>query len=80
MSYSNTGLKCIVTGVSGGPALWVYSTTDAHTDVDAVGYFTDGASFGLKANDIMIVQDTDTHTCTIHEAISAVSISPATLT
>jgi hypothetical protein len=79
MSYSNAGLKLMVPGVGGGPNLWYYSTTDAHTDVDAAGYFTDGADFGLKAGDVMIVDDTDTTTVTIHGVASATSIDPATL-
>ena len=79
MSYSNATLKVMVSGVSGGPSLWVYTTTDAHGDVDAEGYFSDGATFGLKAGDFMIVLDTDTHTTTLHEVLSATSISPATL-
>jgi hypothetical protein len=62
-----------------GPAVWYYSTTDAHTDVDAAGYFTDGANKGLVANDVMIVVDTDTATCTIHQVASATAISAATL-
>lgn len=79
MGYANTTLRCLVTGVSGGPSLWTYSTTDAHTDVDAAGYFSDGATFGLKAGDFMIVLDTDTHTTTLHEVTSATTISAATL-
>lgn len=79
MSYSNAGLKCMVQGVSGGPSLWHYSTTDAHTDVDAAGYFSDGADFGLKAGDIMFVDDTDTDTVTLHGVASATTINPATL-
>lgn len=79
MSYSNAGLKLMVPGVSGGPALWHYSSNDAHTDVDAAGYFTDGADFGLKAGDIMIVDDLDTDTTTLHGVASATTINPATL-
>lgn len=78
MSYSNAGLKLMVPGVSGGPSLWYYSTTDAHTDVDAAGYFTDGADFGLKAGDVMFVDDTDTATLTVHGVSSATTIDPKT--
>jgi len=80
MSYSNAGLKCLIPGVSGGPALWLYHSDDAHGDVDAAGYFTDGADFGLKAGDIMIVDDRDTNTVTIHGVESATTINAATLT
>lgn len=79
MGYSNAGLRCVVPGTSGGPAIWVYTSADAHTDVDGTAYFSDGASFGLKANDIVIVVDTNVPTCTIHRASSATTLTPATL-
>lgn len=72
--------QLIVPGVGGSPNLWYYAhATDPHTDVDASGYFTDGAKFGLKANDVMIVVDIDTATCTIHRVSSATTIDAATL-
>lgn len=79
MSYSNTGLRCLVPSVGGGPALWQYTSADAHTDVAGAGYFSDGANFGLKAGDTMIVQDTNTPTCTLHRVASATTIASATL-
>jgi hypothetical protein len=79
MSYANSGLVCIAPGVSGGPSVWIYTSADAHTDVDASGYFSDGATFGLKANDVVIVVDTNVPTCTIHRASSATTIGAATL-
>lgn len=79
MSYANTGLRCLIPAVGGGPAVWYYASADAHTDVDAAGYFSDGADFGLKANDVMIVVDTATPTVTIHNVASATTVSAATL-
>ena len=79
MAYSNTGLRKLPATLGGGPALWIYSSADAHTAVDAVGYFSDGADFGLAANDVMIVVDTNTPTCTIHHVLNATTISAATL-
>ena len=71
---------CIVPATGSSPALWVYKhATDPHTDIDASGYFTDGAKFGLKADDIMIVIDVDTATCTIHLVENATTINAATL-
>jgi len=70
----------LVTGVSGGPNVWYFAhATDPHTDIDAAGYFSDGATFGLKANDIMFVIDIDTATCTIHHVLNATTIGAATL-
>lgn len=69
-----------IPGVGAGPALWYYAhASDPHTAIDEVGYFSDGASYGLKANDIMIVTDIDTATTTIHGVLNATTISPATL-
>jgi hypothetical protein len=79
MSYSNTGLRCLIPALGPGPAIWYYSSTDAHTDVDAADYFADGATFGLKANDVMLVVDTDSNTATIHKVTSATSVAVATL-
>jgi hypothetical protein len=71
----------LVPSIGEGPALWYYAhPTDPHTDVDAPGYFSDGAAYGLKANDVMIVVDIDTATCTMHRVSSATTIGAATLT
>ena len=79
MSYSNAGLRNVVSGVSGGPGIWIYTSADAHGDVDAAAYFSDGADFGLKSGDVVIVIDTNVGTCTVHRATSATTIAPATL-
>lgn len=79
MAYANTGLHLTGGALSGGPRVWLYTSADAHTDVDAAGYFSDGADFGLTANDAIIVVDTNTPTCTIHHVLNATSITAATL-
>lgn len=79
MSYTTATMRLIVPGIGSAPSVWLYSSTDAHTDVDAAGYFSDGANLGLKAGDVVIVVDTDSATCTIHSAASATAINPATL-
>ena len=83
MAYSSAGLKLLVSGVGGGPAVWYYISNDAHTDVDAAGYFSDAANRGMKDNDIVIVVDEDTGTTTIHHVTGvtsgAATIAAATL-
>lgn len=70
----------LIPGVGAGPALWYFAhATDPHTDIDAAGYFSDGATYGLKANDVMIVLDIDTATCTIHSVVNDTTINVATL-
>lgn len=79
MAYTTATMRLMIPGIGAAPSVWLYTTTDAHTDVDAAGYFSDGASIGLKANDVVIVVDTDSGTCTIHSAASATAINAATL-
>lgn len=78
MSYATSGLILLVPGVSSGPSVWYYKSNDAHTDVDASGYFTDATDRGIKDNDIVIVVDEDTATTTIHH-VSGVSSGAATI-
>ena len=79
MAYSTGTLVLAVSGQGISPSIWTYTNVDAHTDVDAAGYFTDGANKGLKANDVMFVVDTDTYTATMHHVLNATTISVATL-
>lgn len=87
MAYSTANPpKQLVTGMgSGQPSLWVYTSTDVHTDVDAAGYFTDGSDLGLRVGDVMLVSKSDaTIGTTIHyvstvTAGGAASVAPAIL-
>ena len=66
MSYAASGVKLLVPGMGAGPALWYYKSNDAHTDVDADGYFATAGDLGMKDNDIVFVIDEDTGTTTLH--------------
>jgi hypothetical protein len=82
MAYDPTVAQPIllVPRVGNGIALWVYKSTDVHTDVDAPGYFANGASLGMKTGDVMIVlKSSATLGATIHYVSSATSIEPAIL-
>ena len=79
MAYTPATLSCPVPAIGGGPQVWIYTNTDAHGTVSGSGYFSDGAAKGCKANDICIVVDTDSATCTIHSFSSATTINAATL-
>jgi hypothetical protein len=69
-----------VSGIGAGPSLWYFAhATDAHTAIDESGYFTDGAKYGMKANDVVIVLDIDSATGTVHRVSSATTIDAATL-
>lgn len=77
MGYSNAGLRCLVPRMGGGPALWHYTTTDAHGTVTGASYFSDGVTFGMKVGDPVIVVDSDSSTTVI---TSVVSVSGAAAT
>ena len=72
MAYSTSNPpKKIGGGIGGGEAVWLYVSADAHTDVDATDYFSNGKNLGMEVNDVVIVVDSSTPTCTIH-MVSAV--------
>lgn len=80
MAYATTNPpEVTVEGIGGAMVIWTYESADAHTDVDAAGYFTDGADRGLKTGDLMVVKDTATPSATIHYVINATTIAAATL-
>lgn len=83
MAYTTATMTLIAQGIN-SPSLWIYTTTDAHGDVDAADYFSNGDALGMTVNDVVIVVDTDTNTTTIHSVDSvtaggAASITAATL-
>ncbi len=81
MSYATEGLKLLIPGISDGPSLWTYVSTDVHTDVDLDGYFSDGAARGMKVGDCVFVgKSTATLGYTVHyvETVTALDASPYT--
>lgn len=59
MSYATSNPPVQIASAFGsGPALWIYNSTDVHTDVDAVGYFTNGSALGMKVGDMVLVGKT----------------------
>jgi len=81
MAYSASGLRCLVPRVgTSGMAIWSYTSADAHTDVDATDYFASAEDYGMVVNDVIIVVDTATPTCTIHNVASIDSDGNVTIT
>lgn len=72
-------------GANTAPSIWVYASTDIHTDVDATDYFSNGSALGMKVNDIVFVIKTSaTLGVTAHTVLSvtaggAATINPAIL-
>ena len=60
MAYSTSNPPNLVSQApAGGRKQWVYSSTDAVTDVRVSGYFTDGYLRGMRAGDTVLVLDND---------------------
>ena len=60
MAYSTDNPPALVFQVpSGGVKVWLYASADPHATVDASGYFTNGYALGMRANDQVIVVDTN---------------------
>lgn len=78
MAYTTATLNMVTNRIGGGPAVWHYTNTDAHTDVDAANYFDDGKARGMKLYDVVLYIDTDTATMTTHY-VSEVSSDGATV-
>ena len=70
---------------TGQAAIWVYASTDVHTDVDAADYFSDGDALGMKVSDIVMVTKTTAtvgttlHSVTAVTAGGAATVAPAIL-
>lgn len=56
MSYATTNPPEKLAG-SGPTArqLWIYVSTDVHTDVDAADYFSNGDALGMRVGDCVLV-------------------------
>jgi lipid-binding SYLF domain-containing protein len=76
MAYSTSTPPILVAGgVGGTPRVWMYVSTDANTAVDAAGYFTNGYALGMRAGDLVLVQDSDDLVWYGHSVITATSTS-----
>lgn len=81
MSYATTNPPIKVTaGIGGAQELWMYASTDVHTDVDATDYFSNGDALGMKVNDVVIVTKTSaTIGATLHVVTAVTSGGAATV-
>lgn len=81
MAYATTNPpKLLVPRMGDGNALWLYASTDVHTDVDAADYFSNGSALGMKVNDVVIVvKTTATIGATLHVVTAAIAGGAATV-
>lgn len=78
MSYTASGLRCVIQGVGDGPSIFVYTSADARATVEGASYFASGVTYGMKVGDIVIVVYTTGYVTTIH-AVASVSGAAATI-
>ena len=86
MAYAASNPPSLVAqSVGAAPALWLYASTDVHTDVDAADYFANGSALGMRVNDVVIVVKTTAtigatvHVVTAVTAGGAATVAPAIL-
>lgn len=79
MAYVATNPPNIIgnPGMGSGPSLWIYNSTDVHTDVDAADYFSNGDALGMKIGDCVIVQKTSATLGSTLHYVSAVTAAGA---
>lgn len=64
MAYSTSNPPRLLTGAftntssANAPSIWAYSSSDPVGTVDGAGYFTNAFDLGMKAGDLVIVNDT----------------------
>lgn len=86
MAYVSNQLNVLTPHVGEGPALWHYIGVDAHGDVDAADFFSDGDDKGMRVGDNVLVNDSTTpfgatlHQVTVVTAGGAASIGAALFT
>ena len=79
MAYVTTNPpKTWISGQGTGlPTLWVYTSTDVHTDVDAADYFSNGYNLGMKVGDVVVVSKSTTTIGTTLHYVTAVTANGA---
>lgn len=82
MTYATSNPpNCLIQSVGHAKgAIWVYQSTDVHTDVDAADYFSNGDALGMKVGDIVFVIETDnSYALSLHVVTAVTSGGAATI-
>jgi hypothetical protein len=82
MTYSTSNPPQLLSqgiGFATGLRVWAYASADASTVVDGDAYFSNGDALGMKAGDLVLVNDTDTNLTTMHVVLSVASGGAADL-
>ena len=79
MTYDATKLNLIKSGLNAGPALWDYTSGDAHGTVEGASFFSDGVKHGMKVGDKVIVSNSASNYDTTIHAVKSVSGNACTI-
>lgn len=79
MTYAVTNPPVCTAQAIAGPSIWIYTSDDDNTDVDATGYFTNGNALGMKVGDVVHVIESDDATHTVHQVITSTAGGAATI-
>lgn len=80
MAYVSAQWNLVTQAVGDGPAIWLATGTDVHTDVDAADFVSDGSAKGMRVNDVVIyVKTTATIGATVHSVSAVTAGGAATL-
>lgn len=74
MAYATSNPPVRVWGTMAGASGWYYTSDDVATDVDLVGYFTDGHDLGMRVGDVVFIIEADN---TYLLTMSSVTVSTA---
>lgn len=79
MTYAASNPPNLVSQSIAANGIWIYSSTDVSTDVDATNYFSNGLQLGMKVGDTVHVIETDnSYAHTVH-SVTEVSSDGATV-
>lgn len=80
MAYATTNPPVLLMQGIAGFRIWKYESTDPASAVRAAGYFSNGYKLGMRANDVVIVTDTDSSNATTIHTVNAASSTSVDLT
>lgn len=79
MAYATSNPPALVTQrIAGGPAMWIYKSTDDDATTNGAGYYTNGSALGMRAGDMVYVYDTTTPKGSQHYVSSVTAGGAAT--
>lgn len=77
MAYSTANPPARIAGTMDGKSVWLYSSTDVDSAVNASNYFSDGVALGMRVGDVVLVSDTTTPKVSLH-GVASVTTTAAT--